>query len=58
MNAILAPVLEHADAAARFAAFLKSGESQLRTRFCIAEKAAFSKNPETSAVTWPEVDLT
>jgi hypothetical protein len=56
-HAVLVPVFEHADSAARFVAFLKGEGGHVEAKFCMYANGAFSAAAKTTPFWWPKADL-
>ena len=53
LHAVVVPILDHPEGAARFHGFLEAGESTLLLRFCKYEDGIFRAHPRTTTFKWP-----
>jgi len=56
LHAVVLPILDHPDGAARFYDFLSSGTSNLIVRFCKFEAGTFHAHPRTTNFEWPGIN--
>jgi len=57
MHAVLMPVMENADCAARFMSFLQSDDERIAARPCHFDDGAWRVSPEGKLFAWPNTDV-